>query len=58
MAKGLLSRNSLGSFLCLSIKPVHATLHKDLNLFKISDRWVPKLVDEEMKKERVRTLSE
>ncbi len=39
----------------ISTKTVHATLHKDLKLSKESAKWVPKLVDEEIKKEQVRT---
>jgi hypothetical protein len=32
---------------------VHDTLHKDLKLYK-STKWVPKLLDKEMKKKRAR----
>jgi [histone H3]-lysine36 N-dimethyltransferase SETMAR len=34
---------------------IHRTLRKDLNLSKKSARWVPKLLTDEMKMERVRT---
>jgi hypothetical protein len=34
---------------------VHTTLHKDLQLSKKSARWMIKLLDEEMKKEPVKT---
>jgi hypothetical protein len=33
---------------------IHATLNEDLNLSKKSARWVPKLLTEEMKNERVK----
>jgi hypothetical protein len=33
-------------------------LHDDLNLSKKSARWVPKLLNEDMKKEHVRTSEE
>jgi hypothetical protein len=39
----------------LSIKMVHATLHNDLKLCKKSAKWLSKLMDKEMKKERVKT---
>jgi hypothetical protein len=34
---------------------IHATLNEDLNLSKKSARWVPKLLSEETKNERVKT---
>jgi hypothetical protein len=36
-------------------KTIHATFHKDLNLSKKSEKWVPKLLNEDIKKEQVRT---
>jgi hypothetical protein len=39
----------------MSNKTVHGSLHKDLQLSKKSARWVTKLLEEEMKKERVST---
>jgi hypothetical protein len=33
---------------------VHATLHKDLQRWKKSASWVTKLLDKEIKKERIR----
>ncbi len=39
----------------MSKNTIHHTLKEDLNLSKKSARWVPKLLTEEMKKERVRT---
>jgi hypothetical protein len=33
---------------------VHATLHKDLQLSKKSTSWVTKMLDDEIKKERLR----
>ena len=39
----------------VSTNTIHNTLHKDLNLSKKSARWVPKLLTDEMKMERVRT---
>ncbi len=39
-------------------RTIHATLHDDLNLSKKSARWVPKLLSDDMKKERVRTSGE
>ncbi len=39
-------------------KTSHSMLHKDLNLSKKSERWVPKLLNDEMKNERVRTSEE
>jgi hypothetical protein len=39
-------------------RTIHATLHDDLNLSKKSARWVPKLLSDNMKKERVRTSEE
>jgi hypothetical protein len=39
----------------VSTKMIHATLNEDLNLSKKSARWVPKLLTEEMKNERVKT---
>jgi hypothetical protein len=38
----------------MSTKNIHAVLSKDLNLSKKSARWVPKLFNDGMKKERVR----
>ncbi len=38
----------------VSKNTIHHTLKEDLNLSKKSARWVPKLLTEEMKKERVR----
>jgi hypothetical protein len=34
---------------------VHATLHKDMTLFKKTTRYVPKLLNEEMKKKQMIT---
>jgi hypothetical protein len=42
----------------MSTGTIHATLHDDLNLSKMSARWVPKLLSDDMKKERVRTSEE
>jgi histone-lysine N-methyltransferase SETMAR len=42
----------------VSTKAIHAMLHKDLNISKKSARWVPKLLSNDMKKERVRTSEE
>jgi histone-lysine N-methyltransferase SETMAR len=39
----------------VSTRTIHATLHDDLHLSKKSARWVPKLLSQEMKNERVRT---
>jgi histone-lysine N-methyltransferase SETMAR len=39
----------------VSRRTIHLTLKNDLNLSKKSARWVPKLLTEDMKKERVRT---
>ena len=39
----------------VSNRTIHSTLHKDLNLAKKSARWVPKLLTEAMKMDRVRT---
>jgi hypothetical protein len=39
----------------VSTRMIHATLHEDLHLSKNSTRWVPKLLNQEMKNERVRT---
>ncbi len=39
----------------VSKRTINLTLRHDLNLTKKSARWVPKLLTEEMKKERVRT---
>jgi histone-lysine N-methyltransferase SETMAR len=39
----------------VSKNTIHNTLKEDLNLSKKLARWVPKLLTEEMKKERVRT---
>jgi hypothetical protein len=38
----------------MSTDTIDATLRKDLKLFKKLARWLPKLTDKEMKKERVR----
>jgi hypothetical protein len=35
-------------------RTIHATLHEDVHLSKKSSRWVPKLLNQEIKKERVR----
>ncbi len=42
----------------MSTKTIHATLQKDLNLYKKSARWVPILLSDDMKKEQVRTSEE
>jgi hypothetical protein len=42
----------------MSTKTIHATLQKDLNLYKKSARWVPILLSDDMKKEQVRTSDE
>ncbi len=42
----------------VSTRTIHATLLDDLNLSKKSARWVPKLLSDDMKKERVRTNEE
>ncbi len=39
----------------VSKNTIHHTLKEDLNLSKKSARWVPKLLTDEMKKERVQT---
>jgi hypothetical protein len=39
----------------VSKRTINLTLRHDLNLTKKSARWVPKLLTDEMKKERVRT---
>ncbi len=39
----------------MSTRTIHATLHDDLHLSKKSARWVPKLLSQDMKNERVRT---
>jgi hypothetical protein len=39
----------------VSTRIIHATLHDDLHLSKKSARWVPKLLSQDMKNERVRT---
>ncbi len=36
-------------------RTIHTMLHDDLNLSKKSARWVPKLLSDDMKKQRVRT---
>jgi hypothetical protein len=38
----------------MSTKTIHASLHEDLHLSKKSARWVPKLLNHEMKNDRVR----
>jgi hypothetical protein len=38
----------------VSTKTIHTTLHEDLHLSKKSARWVPKLLNQEMKNERAR----
>ncbi len=40
---------------CVSKNTIHNTLQKDVNLSKKSARWVPKLLTDDMKMERVRT---
>jgi histone-lysine N-methyltransferase SETMAR len=47
--------NKLASAYGVSKRTINLTLRHDLNLTKKSARWVPKLLTEEMKKERVRT---
>ncbi len=42
----------------VSTRTIHATLHDDLNLSKKLARWIPKLLSDDMKKERVRTSEE
>jgi histone-lysine N-methyltransferase SETMAR len=42
----------------VSTRTIHATLHGDLHLSKKSARWVPKLLSDDKKKERVRTSEE
>ncbi len=37
-------------------RTIHTKLHDDLNLSKKSARWVPKLLSDDMKKERVRSF--
>jgi hypothetical protein len=37
-------------------RTIHAKLHDNLNLSKKSARWVPKLLSDDMKKERVRSF--
>jgi histone-lysine N-methyltransferase SETMAR len=39
----------------MSTKMIHATLHEDLNMSMKSAKWVPKLLNKEMKKEQLRT---
>jgi hypothetical protein len=39
----------------VSTRTIHATLHDNLHLSKKSARWVPKLLSQDMKNERVRT---
>jgi histone-lysine N-methyltransferase SETMAR len=47
--------NKLAKAHGVSKRTINLTLRHDLNLTKKSARWVPKLLTEEMKKERVRT---
>jgi hypothetical protein len=49
------SLNKLARAHGISKRTINLTLRHDLNLTKKSARWVPKLLTEEMKKERVRT---
>ncbi len=39
----------------VSVKTVHAILHKDLGLVKKSARWVPRLLNSDQEQERVQT---
>jgi hypothetical protein len=41
----------------VSVYTIHSVLHKDLGLEKKSTRWVPKLLSDEQKEERIRTCS-
>jgi hypothetical protein len=42
----------------VSTRTIHETQHDDLNLSKKSALWLPKLLSNDMKKERVRTSEE
>jgi hypothetical protein len=41
----------------VSVYTIHSILHKDLGLEKKSSRWLPKLLSDELKEERIRTCS-
>ena len=49
--------NELASAYGVSEKTIHTILHKDLGLVKKSARWVPKLLSEEQKKDRMQTCT-
>jgi histone-lysine N-methyltransferase SETMAR len=49
------SVKSLAAAHGVSVYTIHGILHKDLGLEKKSARWVPKLLSDEQKEERVRT---
>lgn len=48
----------LATLLDTSTTTIHRIIHEDLNLVKKSARWVPRLLDDDQKKERVRCSTE
>jgi len=50
-----ISSKSIAEQLAISRERVGSTIHEDLEMLKISAKWVPKCLDEEQKRQRYQT---